>query len=379
MDRLRGLADVIEQGRDTNERERHLSRTVFEALRAADILKMSTPRAVGGAEVDEVTAVRVTEEISRQDGSVGWNVMVASNTATISSYLPLSGLRVVYANGPSTVIAGALLPKGKAVAVPGGYRLTGRWPMASGCHQADWLVACSAVSVDGTPRNRPDGRPDVRTFFVPMRACQIIDTWHTTGLRGTGSHDCEALDLFVPEDLTFQVLYDGAEEPGALRVTDFAAYAVARVAAVSLGIARDALESFVALAKNKTPAAGSVKLSALHTTHERVGRAEGMLRAARALLYDTVNLLPYTPTWSVPLTDDLRAAIRLAGAYAAQSAVEAVDLMYSTAGTSGIFASSRLDRCFRDIHVAIQHINVAPSNIEMAGQHLLGLGLPFRR
>jgi alkylation response protein AidB-like acyl-CoA dehydrogenase len=104
-----------------------------------------------------------------------------------------------------------------------------------------------------------------------------------------------------------------------------------------------------------------------------------MLRAARALLYDTVNLLPYTPTWSVPLTDDLRAAIRLAGAYAAQSAVEAVDLMYSTAGTSGIFASSRLDRCFRDIHVAIQHINVAPSNIEMAGQHLLGLGLPFRR
>jgi alkylation response protein AidB-like acyl-CoA dehydrogenase len=379
MDRLRALAPVVEKWRDAGERDRHLPRPVFEALRDADILRMSAPRIVGGAEIDETTAVQVVEEISRQDGSVGWNVMVTSNTATIASYLPAAGLREVYRGGPSTVIAGALLPKGAAHPVPGGYSLSGRWTMASGCQQADWMVACSTVVVNGGPRMRADGRPDVRTFFLPMDRCEILDTWHTTGLRGTGSHDCQGKDIFVPEELTFHVLYDGPNEPGALLVKDFAAYAVARVAAVALGIARDAIETFVAVARTKTATAATSGLATQHTTQEKVGRAEGLLRAGRALLYETVSSLPYTPTWSVPMSDDLRAAIRLAGAHAAQTAVEAVDLMFGAAGTTGIYANNRLDRCFRDIHVASQHINVAPSNIEMVGQHLLGLGMHFRR
>ena len=379
LERVRALAPIVEKWRDTGERERHLPRPVFDALRDADILQMSTPRSVNGAEVDEATAVLVVEELSRQDGSVGWNVMVASNTATIASYLPTAGLREVYRGGPSAIIAGALLPKGAASPVPGGYRLTGRWTMASGCHQADWLVACSTVMNDGSPRTRADGKPEVRTFFVPMTECRIIDTWYTTGLRATGSHDCEVTDVFVPESRTFQVVFAGNREPGTLLVMDFAAYAVARVAAVALGIARDAIESFVALARTKTPAAGTSTLATQHTTHARVGRAEAMLRAGRALLNETVRAISYTPTWSVPLSDEDRAAIRLAGAHAAQSAVEVVDIMFGAAGTTGIYATSRLDRCFRDVHVAAQHINVAPSNIEMAGQFLLGLGLPFRR
>jgi alkylation response protein AidB-like acyl-CoA dehydrogenase len=379
MGRLRGVAPVVAKLRDDAERERRLTRSLFEALRDAGVFALSTPRAVGGDEVDEATAVGVIEELSRQDGSVGWNVMVASNTATIASYLPLGALRDVYRGGPSTVIAGALLPKGHATPVPGGFRLSGRWPLASGCHQAEWMVACSTVVENGAPRLRADGRPDVRAFFVPMRECEIIDTWHTAGLRGTGSHDCQGHDLLVPEARTFQILYDGAGEPGALFVKDFAAYAVARVAAVALGIARDAIESFTALAKTKTPTVATGTLATQHTIHERLGRAEALLRAGRALLHETVSALPYTSTWSEPLSDDLRAAIRLAGAHAAQTAAEAVDLMFNAAGTTGIYTSSRLERCFRDVHVATQHINVAPSNIEMVGQHLLGLGLHFRR
>ena len=379
LTQMRALAPEVEKWRDAAERERHLPRPLFEALREAGVFALSTPKAVGGAEVEEAIAVAVVEELSRLDGSVGWNAMVASNTATITSYLRMPALQELYRNGPSAVVAGALLPKGMAVPVGNGYRLSGRWTLASGCRQADWLVACSAIVVDGAPRLRPDGRPDVRTLHLPMQDCKILDTWHTAGLRGTGSHDCEVQDVVVPEERTTSILFDGPRVAGALYVKDFAAFAVARVAAVALGIARDAIDSFTALAKTKTPTVATTTLANQHTVHERVGRAEGLLRAGRALLYETIGALPYTPAWSESLGDEQRASIRLAGAVAAEHAAAAVDLMFNAAGTSAIYDSSRLERCFRDVHVATQHINVASSNLEMVGQYLLGLGLHFRR
>jgi alkylation response protein AidB-like acyl-CoA dehydrogenase len=376
---VRSLAPIVEKLRDQAEQERRMPRALFEALRAADVFRLSTPAMLGGTALDEVTAVQTIEELSRQDASVGWNAMVASNTACIASHLSAPVLRDLYRNGPSTVIAGALLPKGAATPAAEGYRLSGKWTFASGCHQADWMVACSIVLIDGRPRLRSDGSPDVRSFFLPIAKCEILDTWHTAGLRGTGSHDWQVTDVFVPEQMSFPILFDGARAPGALFVKDFAAFAVARVAAVSLGIARDAIDTFMAVAKIKTPMVASSTLATQHVTHDKLGRAEALLRSARAYLYETVRMLPYNPTWSEPMEDDLRAAIRLAGAHAAQSAAEAVDLMFNCAGTTGIYENSRLQRCFRDVHVANQHINVAPSNIEMVGQYLLGLGLHFRR
>jgi indole-3-acetate monooxygenase len=379
VERARALAPVVAQWRDAGEQERHVPHPLFEALRDAGIFSMSVPTAVGGAEVEEATILQVIEEFARQDGSVGWNVMIASNAAIAASYLPAAALREVYRGGPNTVIAGALPPKGAALPVPGGFCLTGRWTFASGCHQADWMLGTSAVMAQGTPRLRPDGRPDVRTFFVPIGACEILDTWHTAGLRGTGSHDWQVTDVFVPEAQSFPVLFDGPRAPGSLYLRDFAAYAGPRVAAVALGIARDAIDAFTALARTKTPLLATSTLATQHTTHERVGRAEALLRAGRAFLYETVRALPYGPTWSEALSDDLRASIRLASTHAAQSAAEAVDLMFNAAGTTAIYASSRLERCFRDVHVATQHIAVAPSNIEMVGQYVLGLGLQVRR
>lgn len=379
VERARTLAPIIEKWRDADEQERHVPRPLFEALRDAGVFKMSVPQAVGSAEVDEETIMQVIEELARQDGSVGWNVMIASNAAIAASYLPAATLREVYRGGPSAVIAGALLPQGAAIPVPGGFRLTGRWTFASGCHQADWMVGSSAVTVHGMPRLRPDGRPDVRTFFLPAGECEILDTWHTAGLRGTGSHDWRVADIFVPGEHSFPILRDGPPEPGALSTRDFVAYAGPRVAAVALGIARDAIDTFTALAMTKTPVLATSTLATQHTTHERVGRAEALLRSGRAFLYETVRELPYTPTYSEALNDDLRGRIRLASAHAAQSAAEAVDLMCNAAGTTAIYTNSRLERCFRDVHVAIQHAVVAPSNIEMVGQYFLGLGLQARR
>src|SRR6266700_2700375 len=223
VERARALAPVVAQWRDAGEQERHIPRPLFEALCDAGVFTMSAAKAVGGAEVEEETVLQVIEELARQDGSVGWNVMIASNAAIIASYLPATTLREVYRGGPSTVLAGALLPKGAAIPVPGGFRLTGRWTFASGCHQADWMLGSSTVMAQGTPQLRPDGRPDVRTFCVPIGACEVLDTWHTAGLRGTGSHDWQVTDVFVPEAQSFPVLFDGPSALGCLSVRDFAA------------------------------------------------------------------------------------------------------------------------------------------------------------
>jgi indole-3-acetate monooxygenase len=380
VDRARSVAPAIAAWRDAGEQERHMVRPLFEALRDAGLFSLMAPRAAGGAEADDGTVLRVIEELSSQDGSVGWNVMIASHMAVIASYLPPQAAREVYRSGASTVIAGALPPKGVAVPVDGGFRVSGRWAFGSGCYQADWMCAPSIVTESGTPRLRTDGRPETRALFLPVGDCQILDTWYTAGLRGTGSHDWQIDDVFVPEHRSFQLSFDHAQvEPGALSLRNFKPYADAHVAAVALGIARCAIDSFKRLATTKTPLLATSTLATQHTVHERFGRAEALLRSARAFLYETMRELPRSPNWSAEVSDELSAPVRLASAHAAQNAAEVVDLMYTSAGTSSIYASSQLERCFRDVHVVTQHIGVAPSNIEMVGQYLLGLGLQTRR
>jgi alkylation response protein AidB-like acyl-CoA dehydrogenase len=256
--------------------------------------------------------------------------------------------------------------------------LSGRWSFASGCRQADWIVAPGTVVVDGAAQLRPDGRPELRAFCVPAADCEILDTWDTVGLRGTGSHDFQLTNVFVPEAWSFPIQPDGEDAPVTLIMSRFLPYAQPGVAAVALGIARDAIDSFVELASTKVPTLGSMTLANRQSIQERVGRAEALVRSARAFLYETVRELPPSPNWSTAIGDSLTTRIRLASAHAVQSAAEAVDLMFTAAGTSSIFAGSRLERCFRDIHVVTQHAAVGASNIELAGQFLLGLGIHNR-
>lgn len=375
LERVRALAPSVAQWRDIAERERSLPSPLVDALRDAGMFALSSSALIGGPELDHETTLRVIEELSRLDGSVGWNAMVATWAAITSSYLPMAGLREVYRGGPSTVIAGGGMPTGTAIAVPGGFRLTGRWHAASGCHQAAWMMGGGGVTEHGKPRLGPDGSPQLRMFVVPVTACEIEDTWHTMGMRGTGSHDWRLSDVFVPDSRSYPITFGEAREPGVLSFATFPFYGAARSAGVALGIARDAIETFTAVARTKIPTGSQTTLATRNTVHERLGRAEVLVRSARALLYETVRALPPSPTCSVAISDDLKAAMRLAVTHAVQSAIEAVDLVFHAAGMTGVYTASRLERCFRDVHVVSQHITVSVSNLEIAGKYLLGPGL----
>jgi indole-3-acetate monooxygenase len=378
-DRLRAVAPAIAEWRDAAEREHQLPRPLVAALQGAGVFGLAADARAGGAAVRDARLLRVIEGLARRDGSVGWNVAIAAHAAVMASYLPPAALDAAYRQGPDTVFAGGLLPKGAAAAVPGGFRLTGRWSFASGCRQAAWLFAPGAVVVGGQPRLGPAGRPELRAFCVPAAACEVLDTWDTAGLRGTGSHDFRLADVFVPEAWSFPIQPDGPSQPGVLTLGHFLPYAQPSIAAVALGIARAALDAFTELAAARTPTLGSGPLAGQHTVQERVGRAEALVGSARAFLYETARALPASPDWSRPPGEPLTARIRLASAHAARSAAEAVDLLFTAAGTASIFTHSRLERCFRDVHVATQHAAVAAWNIEMVGQFLLGLGLQLRR
>jgi indole-3-acetate monooxygenase len=374
--RVHDLAPLVEEYRDEGERQRRLPQPLFQAMREAGLFSLWVPGRLGGAEVDIETSVRVVEALSRLDGAVGWNVMIAGNTSILWANLSPAVTAEMLREVPGHVIAGTVTSgSGTALSVPGGFRVSGRWPFASGCHQADWLVSVCHIVENGQPRAAPDGAPQSYTFVLPAAACEILDTWETVGLRGTGSHDFQVHELFVPDGRCFVSRGAPSFEPGPLYNTSFYHLWAPNIAAVALGIARAAIDLFIELAASKRSARSSVVLAQRETIQEKVGQAEALLRSARAFLLDTVRETWELLTAEQPVPERLTALNRLAASTAVDYANSAVDLVFTMAGTTSVYTRGRLERCFRDAHVVQQHAVVSPSGIVMAGRQLLGLGL----
>jgi alkylation response protein AidB-like acyl-CoA dehydrogenase len=376
LERVQSLAPLVERYRDAGERERRLPEPLFQALRDAGLFSLWVPRSIGGAETEVETSVRVVEELSRLDGAVGWNVMIAANTSILWANLTQEVAAEMAGESGHTVIAGTVTSgSGTALPVPGGFRVSGRWPFASGCHQADWLVSVAHILEDGQPRRAADGSPRNYTFVLPAAECKILDTWHTLGMRGTGSHDFTVSDLFVPEGRYFPARDGPSFQAGPLYNTSFYHLWAPNIAAVALGIGRAALDMFAELAAAKRPTRSTVVLAEREAVQEKFGRAEGLVRGSRAFLYETIR-----QTWpclasgnAVP--EELTALNRLAASMAVDHAIAAVDQVFALSGSRSIYERSRLERCFRDVHVVQQHAVVSLAGIVQAGRHFLGLGM----
>jgi alkylation response protein AidB-like acyl-CoA dehydrogenase len=364
------LGDLVAQYRDDGERGRRLPQPIFEALRDAGLFHVWVPQRFGGAELPLDQVVPILEEIARQDGAVGWSLAIAMESGLLSAYLPARAADAIYAAAPQAVIAGSVQPRGRAIAVTGGYRVSGRWPLASGCQHADWLCGNCVVYEGDTPHRDPSGTALARFFFWPAAEGHILDTWHSTGLRGTGSHDIQVDDVFVPEE--YQCAFtDQSPHPGPLFRAGIFSVLSATIAAVALGIARAAIDEFGQLAQEKIPHRHTLPLTEHALVHERVAEAEALVRAGRAFLMQSVHEISTAAADGREVTLALRTLKDLASCHATRSATQAVDLMFSAAGTSSIYASSRLDRCFRDVHTMGQHFGVGIQRMAAAGEFLL--------
>lgn len=360
VEAVRRLGPTIREHADTFERERCLTEPVVRGLVEAGVFRMLMPRSLGGDELDPITACRVVEEVAIQDGAVGWCAMIGACNGLFGGLLPAAGAREIYAD-PDVVLAGTFRPAGVAVAVDGGYRVTGRWPFASGIMHSSWLMGGCRIP----------GASMARLMFLPRSEAKVLDTWHTGGLRGTGSHDFEVGDVFVPARRSVWFA-DLPVEHGALYHLPAISLFGTLVASVSLGIARHALDAFKDLAGVKTPTWSQELLRAKPLTQSQLGEAEGLLRAGRAFLFESL-----ANAWEVarrrePLSWEQRGLLRLSATQATTQALEAVDIVYRAGGASSVYASTHLERCLRDVRTAAQHLTVTPTNYETAGQLFLG-------
>jgi indole-3-acetate monooxygenase len=368
----RALTPTIRAQRVEIERDRSLPAPLVREMADAGFFSLWFARSLGGPELTTVDFFHVIEELSRADGAVGWCALVAAGYSRLSGYLDDDVAREIFGDG-STVVAGTINPTGRAVPVPGGFKLTGQWSYGSFIGHSAWTVGSSIIVEDGAPRRGPDGAPDMRLMLFPTSAVEIIDTWRVGGLRGTGSHDFRVADLFVPDERAIAAFTAKPVRPGTLFAAPFITVFAMALATAPLGIARAAIEAFVELAEGKTPIGGSAKLRDKASAQADVGKAEALVRSARAFLIDELQGIWDTVAKGEMPSVRQRAVARLAAAQAASASAQAVDLIYNAAGGTALYETSLIERCFRDVHATTQHVGIASANFEISGRVLLGL------
>ena len=278
---------------------------------------------------------------------------------------------------PRAFVAGTFSPRGRAVQVPGGYRVSGRWPFASGIRHARWIVAGCVVADAAGPRLTEQGQPEVVHVFLPVANATVLDTWHVGGMRGTGSTDYTLEEVFVPTERTSPAAHRRfATEAPIFPVLD--ATIGTAFAFVALGVARGALDGLIDLAMSQTGAhADGNSLRERTSTQYDVARAEAMLEAARTNLIDALTLVSETAAQGASIDLPIRARLRRATGYAGESAVTVVDQLYRTAGAAALFEAAPFERRLRDTHALTAQLWLQRSAMEDAGR--VRLGLPPRR
>lgn len=379
LQRVRDLGESIRGHADQAERERHLPNEVAAAMAHEGLYRIGASRRLGGEELDPISQIEVIEAVSALDGATGWNLMIGIEVMGLfGAALEPDVAQDIYRD-PALIASGALNPQGRARRVDGGYRVTGQWPFASGCHNAHWFWGqCRVVDGDGTPAKAEDGRPALLEAAIVASDFEIVDTWHVSGMRGSGSHDVRVSEVFVPDHLITRI--SGAD-PGAMRFTDesplyrfpaFARLAYNKVG-VSTGIATSAIEAFRTLAMEKTPRASRSRLAEKAVVQTTFAEATMLVRSARAYVVEAVQEVWDEVLAGRPPTVEQRMHVHLACSSAARSSVQVVELLHAAAGTTANFESSPLDRQLRNVRVVPQHIMVSDQWNETAGRVLLGL------
>jgi alkylation response protein AidB-like acyl-CoA dehydrogenase len=349
------------------ERLRQLPDELVARLRGSGLLRAGAPREVGGLELRPGQALRCAEEIARGDASAGWCVSIAITSSLLAAYLPPERRAELFGDG-NGIAAGVWAPRGRARPVDDGVVVSGRWAFCSGIAHSDLLFAGCVIEGDGRSAGE---RPRPSVVGLRKEDLEILDTWHTLGLRGTGSHDAVADDVLVPRGCVFS-LFDGPLVDRPLyRFPIFGFFALS-IAAAALGNARAAIEDLVALAAGKV-AQGSTRTLAERTpTQASVAAAEASLRAARAAYYEAIESAWRAAQLDEPVPAELRNDLRLAATHAVQTSADVVRSMYDLGGGTAIYDDSPLQRRFRDAHTATAHFQVNVTSLQLPGRILLG-------
>jgi alkylation response protein AidB-like acyl-CoA dehydrogenase len=323
-----------------------LPRDLVERAREAGLFRLATPRALGGRELPPATIVEVVEELSRADGSAGWTITIGNGSAFLAWLDPAVAAGLL-TDVPDPIGGGVFAPMGRLTPEGAGkFALAGRWAFCSGSPHTDLFF--NGAFAGGDPR-------DWRLAVVPAAEVRVLENWDVSGLRGTGSHDV-AIEAVVREEHTISPFTEPARHDGPLWRFPFFTFIGTLMAGVPLGIARRALDEFTAFAPAKIRPPGPGPIAEDGDVQIALTRAEGRLRSARAFVFDALGSL-----WDTACAGDVpdvraRGQFLLATQQAMRASLSAVTIAFGFAGAGALHADQPMQRCFRDLHAASQHI-----------------------
>jgi alkylation response protein AidB-like acyl-CoA dehydrogenase len=377
LTRARAIAALARERAQQTEADRRVGDDMIERMRQADLFRIMQPRSYGGLEYGFDVFAQVVAAIAGGCGSTGWVYgLLASHQWLIACFSKAAQDEVW--QDRTALAAGTYAPVGQAVAVDGGYRLSGVGSFCSGCDNAQWQLLGGMIP-------QPDAAATPGFFLLRSADCVIDDNWHTMGLAGTGSKNIVARDVFVPahRTLAFAELTEATApgmraNPNPLYRQSFLAVLPITIVSPVLGMAEGALADFLAMAGVRTTrgavAGGNRRMAELTTVQMRVAEASACIDAARLLMFRDLAEAFETAARGEPIGVDVRLRNRRDQAFCVRLLVGAIDALFLAAGGQGLFLEQPLQRAWRDAHAAASHISLNwDSTGSMYGQFMLGL------
>jgi len=362
------LIPLISELRHTTENARRIAEPIVQAIRQSDLCRMLFDTGAPPQYTPEEW-LKVLETLAGAEASVSWLIWNNTLPCFWARFLDDVGRARVFGDA-SRLFAGSTRPTGQAVTTQGGFRLSGRWSLESGCEIADYVHLISLVHEDGAPRMLAPGQPDLRVLFVPKGSYAVLDTWHVGGLRGSGSHDVVVDNVFVPVENSCAPAPPVASN-SPLAQLPIIPMMVAGIGAQFLGMARAAMAVTIEILRNKVSVDPGASIRERPGVLADIASYRAAVTAAGSHLHASMEAIWNKVSHQLPTAED-RAALYSAGLYAATVARAGVVAMHAAAGTTALYVDCPLERSIRDLQTMDRHIAAQPVWLEDAGRVLLG-------
>ena len=352
---------LLRDNASEHEQNRCLGAETIVAMKSIGAFRMFVPEVYRGPQMDPISASRLLRALARADAATAWVSAIASLATQGAGVLEPAVARAVMGD-PDTVVCGAYAPTGTAERTAGGWSVTGRWAWGSGSPLASWMTSGTITSDGG-----------FHQMLLPIEKISVHDTWYSAGLGGTGSHDYSVENCEVADGYSIQLGVAKPQVDAAISRMPLMPLFCSGIASVMIGIAERAVEELQLLAVSKKPTQSNKTIATSPITQTELAMSAASIRSAVAYLGDTLGEVWVVVERGDRATTEHRLAVRLAAAHIGADMARAVDRCFHAGGGTAVYATSPLQRCFRDIHTAAAHIMVSPRSFETAGRHLLGL------
>ena len=371
LERARALGPELRDRSDEIDALRRLPDDLVEGLIDEGFLRFWVPREYGGAEIPLLDGLETFIELARHDTAVAWCTFIANTTALTAGLIDPAHAEALFSS-PSAVAGGFAAPVGRATPVEGGLRVSGRWQWGSGTPHCTVVGGgVLLVDEDGKPTPREDGL--FAPFVLMERAdVRLLDTWHVLGVRGSGSTDYEAHDVFVPEGRWVELARSTPQVQGTLYRFSMFSLLAAGIGCAAIGLADRAIEEFRTLALGKVPQGSGRTLAERPSAQTDLARAEATVESARLFLLDAYRDAWETASAGDEVTLDQRRRMRLATTDATQRCADTVSRLHRSAGGEAVYQRCPLERLFRDANVVSQHAMAAERTYELFGRLSFG-------